>query len=79
MVEVKLLFVVLRWSRSTDSFVAVVRRSSAAGTLQGYISAHILFFVRAPVVFVSIFRCQLINLSIFVVATANIRNIIVGG
>ena len=37
------------------------RRSSFARTLQGYISAHILFFVGAPVVFVNIFRCQLIS------------------
>ena len=78
-VEVKLLFVILRSSRSTGSLVAVVRPSSFARTLQEYIYAGILFFVRAPVVFVNIFRCQLINLSIFVVATANICNIIVGG
>ena len=54
MVEVKLLFVVLRWRRSTGSLVAAVRRSSFARTLQGYISAHILFFVGAPVVYVNI-------------------------
>ena len=60
-VEVKLLFVVLRWKRSTGSLVAAVRRSSFARTLQRYISAHILFFVGAPVVFVNIFRCQLIS------------------
>ena len=58
-VEVKLLFVVLRWSRSTGSLVAAVRRSSFARTLQGYISAHILFFVGAPVVFVNMFRCEI--------------------
>ena len=35
----------------------VVRRSSFAHTLQGYISAHILFFVGAPVVYVNIVIC----------------------
>ena len=38
---------------------AVVRRSSFARTLQGYISAHILFFVGAPVVFVNMFRYEI--------------------
>ena len=37
----------------------VIRRSSFARTLQGYISAHILFFVGAPVVFVNMFRCEI--------------------
>ena len=37
----------------------VVRRSSFARTLQGYISANILFFVGVPVVFVNMFRCEI--------------------
>ena len=37
----------------------VVRRSSFARTIQGYISAHILFFIGAPVVFVNMFRCEI--------------------
>ena len=41
------------------SLVAAVRRSSFARTLQGYISANILFFVGAPVVFVNMFRCEI--------------------
>ena len=40
-------------------FGGAVRRSSFARTLQGYISANILFFVGAPVVFVNMFRCEI--------------------
>ena len=48
--------------RPRSSFVVrrssfVVLRSSFARTLQGYISAHILFFVGAPVVYVNIVIC----------------------
>ena len=51
--------VVRRSSLEAEHRQFVVRRSSFARTLQGYISAHILFFVGAPVVFVNMFRCEI--------------------
>ena len=50
--------VVRRSSLEPEHRQFFVRRSSFARTLQGYISAHILFFVGAPVVYVNIVICR---------------------
>ena len=49
--------VVRRASLEPEHGQFFVRRSSFARTLQGYISAHILFFIGAPVVYVNIVIC----------------------
>ena len=57
-VEVKL--VVRRSSLEAEHRQFGGRRSSFfVRTLQGYISAHILFFVGAPVVFANMFGCEI--------------------